>query len=107
LFQAVLEMRFWSSRLSEKEAKLAEIFGGKLNYKDVPGLCKAASLAEIEAQGFSLNPGRYVDVAPREEVSDEDFKEKLEELNEELEALNAKAREFEAIARNVAEILEG
>ena len=32
-------------------------------YADVPGLCKVATLAEIEAQGWSLNPGRYVGVA--------------------------------------------
>jgi type I restriction enzyme M protein len=78
-----------------------------LCYRDIPGLCKAASIKEIEAQGWSLNPGRYVGVAPGEEVSDEDFKEKLETLNEELEVLNAQARELEAtIAANVAEILE-
>jgi len=77
-----------------------------LKYKDVPGLCKAASLKEIEAQSWSLNPGRYVGVAPGESVGDEDFKEKLEELNEELEKLNAHARELEeTIAKNVAEIL--
>jgi type I restriction enzyme M protein len=76
-------------------------------YRDVPGLCKAATLAEIEAQGWSLNPGRYVGVAPGEEVSDEDFKEQLEAQNEELETLNAQARTLEkTIARNVAEILE-
>ena len=73
----------------------------------MPGLCKVATLKEIEAQGWSLNPGRYVGVAPGEAVSDEDFKEQLEELNEELETLNAQARELEeTIARNVAEILE-
>jgi type I restriction enzyme M protein len=78
-----------------------------VHYRDIPGLCKAASLKEIEAQSWSLNPGRYVGVAPGEEVSDEDFKEKLETLNEELETLNAQARELEeTIARNVAEILE-
>ncbi len=33
------------------------------DYVDVPGLCKVATLAEIEAQGWSLNPGRYVGVA--------------------------------------------
>ena len=91
----------------EAEAKLKEIFGAKLAYADIAGLCKAASLAEIEAQGWSLNPGRYVGVAPGEDVSDEDFKEQLETLNEELTALNAQARELEAtIALNVAEILE-
>jgi type I restriction enzyme M protein len=94
----------------ETAAKLAEVFGqngkGEPAYADVPGLCKAARLSEIEAQGWSLNPGRYVGVAPGEEVSDEDFKTQLEALNEELETLNAKARELEqTIAANVAEIL--
>ncbi len=103
----------------EAKAKLHEVFvpsplqgegrdgGRSLQYRDTPGLCKAATLAEIEAQGWSLNPGRYVGVATGEEVSDEDFKEKLETLNEELEVLNAQARELEqTIAANVAEILE-
>ena len=88
------------------EAKLKEVFGAQPAYADVPGLCKAATLAEIEAQGWSLNPGRYVGVAPGEEVSDEDFRAQLQGLNEELEALNAQARELErTIAANVAGIL--
>jgi type I restriction enzyme M protein len=90
----------------EAEAKLKEVFGKKLKFVDVPGLCKAATIKEIEAQGWSLNPGRYVGVAAGEEVSDEDFKEQLEALNEELETLNAQAGELEkTIAHNVAEIL--
>jgi type I restriction enzyme M protein len=90
----------------EAKAKLAEIFGKKPKYADVAGLCKTATLKEIEAQGWSLNPGRYVGVAPGEEISDEDFKQQFETLNEELEALNAKAHELEqTIARNAAEIL--
>ncbi len=88
-------------------AKLREVFGEQPAYADVPGLCKAATLGEVEAQGWSLNPGRYVGVAPGEEVSDEDFKAQLEALNEELETLNAQARELEqTIAANVAGILE-
>lgn len=88
-------------------AKLKEIFGDTPAYADVPGLCKAATLAEIEAQGWSLNPGRYVGVVPGKDVSDEDFKEQLETLNEELELLNAQARELEqTIAANVAMLLE-
>lgn len=90
----------------ETAQKLIEVFGQTPVYRDVPGLCKAATLAEIEAQGWSLNPGRYVGVAAGEEVSDEDFKEQLEALNEELEVLNAQARELEqSIAANVAGIL--
>lgn len=75
-------------------------------YRDVAGLCKVATLAEIEAQGWSLNPGRYVGVAERKEAEDFDFAERLEELNEELEILNVEARELEErIAENVAQIL--
>jgi type I restriction enzyme M protein len=40
------------------------VFGKKPSYADVPGLCKAATLKEIEEQAWSLNPGRYVGVAP-------------------------------------------
>ena len=97
----------------EAKAKLLEVFDNSkskidnLKFKDVPGLCRAASLNEIEAQGWSLNPGRYVGVAAGKAVSDEDFKEQLETLNEELETLNAQARELEqTIADNVADILE-
>jgi type I restriction enzyme M protein len=91
----------------EAVARLKAVFGEIPAYADVPGLCKAATLAEIEAKGWSLNPGRYVGVAPGEEVSDEVFKEQLEALNEELEGLNAQARALEqTIAANVAVILE-
>jgi len=91
----------------EAKAKLAEVFGKKPKYTDVAGLCKAATLKETEAQGWSLNPGRYVGVAPGEEVSDEVFKVQLETRNEELETLNAQARDLEeTIARNIAELLE-
>ena len=91
----------------EARAKLKDIFGQKPQYTDVPGLCKAATLKDIEGQGWSLNPGRYVGVAAGEAVSDEDFKEQLETLNEELESLNVQARDLEhTIAGNVAEILD-
>jgi type I restriction enzyme M protein len=71
----------------------------------VPGLCRSAACKEIEAQGWSLNPGRYVGVAPGE-ADDVDFRERLEELQEELEWLNAKAAKLQShIARNLAELL--
>lgn len=93
---------------AEALEKLEDVFGQTPVYADLPGLCKVASIAEIQAQGWSLNPGRYVGVAPGEEVSDEDFKAKLQALNEELGTLNAQARTMEqTIAANVAGILEG
>lgn len=78
----------------------------KLKYADVAGLCKVATLSEIESQDWSLNPGRYVGVAEKG-ADDFDFAEKLEELNEELEVLNSEARELEdRIAMNAAKLLE-
>ncbi len=91
--------------LHDSAALMAEHFPDGA-YADVPGLCKVATLDEIEAQGWSLNPGRYVGVAAREE-DDFDFQERLQELNEELETLNAEARDLEErIAQNVALLLE-
>jgi len=65
-------------------------------YLDVKGLCNFASLEEIEAQGWSLNPGRYVGVAEQED-DDLDFKLRLDELHEELEILNREALALEKI----------
>lgn len=75
------------------------------SYVDVAGLCKVAAIEEIEEQGWSLNPGRYVGVTARPE-DDFIFAERLEELNEELEILNVEARVLEErIAGNVARLL--
>jgi type I restriction enzyme M protein len=59
-------------------------------YVDVPGLCKVATRAEIEAQGWSLNPGRYTG----SEAIDEDgtnFAEKLAGLYDEFIRLSEEA----------------
>ncbi|MBP9019629.1 MAG: SAM-dependent DNA methyltransferase [Bacteroidales bacterium] len=75
-------------------------------YQDVAGLCKVATLKDIEEQGWSLNPGRYVGVM-REEQDEFDFKERLEELNERLQVLNVEAKELEEqISENITKILE-
>ena len=59
--------------------------------RDVEGLVKLVDRAEIEANDWSLTPGRYVGVAPEEEDEDFDFKEALREIHEELDELNAEA----------------
>lgn len=74
-------------------------------YADVPGLCAVATIDEIEAQGWSLNPGRYVGVAdgPQEDI---DFVERLEELSEEFETLNTDASKLqEEINSNISLLL--
>ncbi len=75
-------------------------------YNNVLGLCKVATLDEIEGQGWSLNPGRYVGVAEGEVDEDFDFKNRLEELNEELQILNTEAKELEEqIIMNIIKLL--
>jgi type I restriction enzyme M protein len=59
-------------------------------YVDVPGLCKVATLAEIEAQGWSLNPGRYTGTAVVEDDG-EDFTDKLAALYDEFTQLSDEA----------------
>jgi type I restriction enzyme M protein len=63
---------------------------------DVPGLCKRTNRAEIEANDWSLTPGRYVGVAPPEEDAEFDFEERLREIHIELQGLNAEAAELAA-----------
>lgn len=86
---------------------LLEQHGLGAGYLDVPGLCKVATRSEIEAQVWSLNPGRYVGATARG-GDDVDFLERFEALNEELVQLNAEAAALEQqIAENAALLLEG
>jgi len=74
-------------------------------YVDVPGLCKIATRAEIEAQGWSLNPGRYTGTAATDN-DDENFSEKLESLYEDFTLLSNEADELRAkVAASIAGIL--
>ncbi|AOV18135.1 N-6 DNA methylase [Acidihalobacter aeolianus] len=75
-------------------------------YEDVTGLCKLASLQDVEEQDWSLNPGRYVGVVIEEDgKTEEEFVAELLAMNEELGRLNDEARELEAvISRNVSQI---
>ena len=64
-------------------------------YVDVPGLCKIATIDEIETQGWSLNPGRYTGTAV-EDDDGVDFHEKLGELFEEFTQLSDEAESLKA-----------
>ncbi|MGF1615711.1 MAG: N-6 DNA methylase [Gammaproteobacteria bacterium] len=73
--------------------------------RDVEGLVKLVDIKEIEANDWSLTPGRYVGVAPEEEDEDFDFEETLREIHVELEDLNAEAVKLAAtIKRNFEEL---
>jgi type I restriction enzyme M protein len=75
-------------------------------YEDVAGLCKVATLAEIESQGWSLNPGRYVGV----EATEEDgfvFSDRLADLAEEFDRLSRHSASLQnEVSTWVAKLLE-
>ena len=101
-------VRLYRGEAPETDAGSAALLAERFpegRYRDVAGLCKAATRAEIEAQGWSLNPGRYVGVGERA-ADGFDFRERLEELQEELETLNGEALLLEqTIGQNIVEIL--
>ena len=82
---------------------LTEKFGEGV-YADIPGLCKRATLEEIEAKGFSLTPGAYVGVAPTEDDG-VDFHQRMTEIHQELISLQAESnRLMETISKNWEEM---
>lgn len=88
-----------NERIAEAEAMLETArqrewltskFGLDGEYQDVLGLCKIATIQEIEEKNYSLTPGAYVGVA---EVEDDgvDFHERMNEIHAELASLNKEA----------------
>lgn len=75
-------------------------------YEDVTGLCKAATLAEIAEQDWSLNPGRYVGVVIEEDgLTEEEFKTEMKERHQRLGGLNTKADELKATIQENLKLL--
>lgn len=68
---------------------LTEKFGDG-EYKDVLGLCKIATIQEIEEKNYSLTPGAYVGVAEQEDDG-VDFHERMNEIHAELAQLSQEA----------------
>ena len=83
---AELEDTFETARQHEW---LTEKFGDG-EYKDVLGLCKIATIREIEEKNYSLTPGAYVGVAEQEDDG-VDFHERMTEIHAELAQLNKEA----------------
>ncbi len=73
-------------------------------YTDVLGLCKLATLTEIEEKGWSLTPGAYVGVAPMEDDG-VDFAERMAEIHRELLSLQAESNDLmDTISQNMKEM---
>lgn len=82
---------------------LFEKFGDG-TYRDIPGLCKVATLSEIEEKGWSLTPGAYVGVAPTE-GDGVDFGVRMKDIHRELLALQAESDALmDTISKNMEEM---
>ena len=82
---------------------LYEKFGDG-EYKDILGLCKVATINEIEEKGWTLTPGAYVGVAPIEDDG-VNFEERMAEIHRELLSLQAESNELmDLISQNIKEM---
>ena len=107
-----VKQKYWEDYLASikeaiivaKEAIwLTEKFG-EGEYKDILGLCKCASRAEIAEKGYSLTPGAYVGVA-EVEGDGVDFTARMVEIHNELLTLQSKSNELmETISKNIKEM---
>jgi type I restriction enzyme M protein len=71
---------------------------GTRTYKDLPGLCKSATLEEIRQHGYVLTPGRYVSAEELEDDS-QPFEAKMRQLTARLEEQFAESHRLEQMIR--------
>lgn len=87
----------WTEEQIEEIAGIVRRYreeAGEGSYEDIKGRCKVATLGEIRANDYSLNPGRYVEIVEKE-MSDVDFEARMRELMQEFTSLTADAHELE------------
>ena len=96
-------IRLWRGEEPEFDAGSEETLRAvlpDLMYADLAGLCCVATIEQLEEQGWSLNPGRYVG-AEDHSVDDVEFVARLESLAEEFEALCVEAGRHSDAVREV------
>ena len=64
-----------------------------LKYRNIKGLCKAATIAEIRSHNYSVNPGRYVGSKRTDELDRNRFSQKMHQFYEEYKSLRTQSEE--------------
>lgn len=73
-------------------------------YRDILGLCKIATISEIEGKNWTLTPGAYVGVAPVEDDG-VNFEERMAEIHRELLSLQEESNDLmDTISVNMKEM---
>jgi type I restriction enzyme M protein len=75
-------------------------------YENVAGLCNVISQDEVEAQGWNLNPGSYVEIV-KQVIDDDDFSNRFQELSDELATLTFNAHQLEERIMSNAKSIQG
>ena len=88
--EAELELTLATKAMVTEAVWLVSKFGEDGKYENVLGLCKIATIQEIEEKNYSLTPGAYVGVAEQEDDG-VDFHERMNEIHAELAKLNQEA----------------
>ena len=78
-----------------------------IEYADVPGFCKAATLAEVREHDFVLTPGRYVGAVEADTSDDEPIDEKIARLTKELFAHFDESASLEVAVREQLGSIDG
>lgn len=83
---------------------LTDKFGDEGTYRDIPGLCRIATIDDVERKQFSLTPGAYTGA---EEVKDDgvDFTARMKEIHSELERLQNQSAEIFATIKDNESLL--
>jgi len=87
----------WTPEQTQEIASIVRRYRGEEGegkYEDIKGRCKVATLDEIKANDYSLNPGRYVEIVEKE-MDDADFEARMKELMGEFTTLTKDAHELE------------
>lgn len=87
----------WTEEQTQEIASIVRKYRGEEGagkYEDIKGRCKVATLDEIKANDYSLNPGRYVEIVEKE-MDDADFEARMKELMGEFTTLTKDAHELE------------
>lgn len=87
----------WTDEQIDEIAKIVRQYrkeDGEDKYADIKGRCKIATLEDVIANDYSLNPGRYVEIVEKE-ISDIDFDARMKQLMSEFTTLTAEAHELE------------
>lgn len=89
--------RYWTVEQIQEIADIVRRYReeeGAEKYTDIKGRCKVATLEEIRANEYSLNPGRYVEIVEKE-MGKVDFNARMKELMSEFTELTSEAHKLE------------